>query len=107
MLGQGLLTLTKIVKRTSIILKEDQLVRWACWYPLFSSYSKQWSNKENLFVKCNCVVCVCCIIFNFETSWKMFSQKGEVCNRFEKHVVEGDGLFTNHLVAMGLSDAPA
>ena len=26
---------------------------------------------------------MCCIIFNFETSWKMFSQKGEVCNGFK------------------------
>ena len=29
------------------------------------------------------------------------------CNGFEKHVVEDDGLFTNRLVAMGLSIAPA
>ena len=33
----------------------------------------------------------------------MFSQKGGVCNGFEKHVVEDDGLFTNRLVAVGLS----
>ena len=37
----------------------------------------------------------------------MFSQKGGVCNGFEKHVVEDDGLFTNRLAAMGLSIAPA
>ena len=34
-------------------------------------------------MKYNCVGCVCCIIINFETSWKMFSQKGGVCNGFE------------------------
>ena len=47
---------------------------------------------------------MCCMIFDFETSWKMFSQKGGVCNGFEitfileKHMVEDDVLFTNHLV---------
>ena len=45
-----------------------------------------------------------CVISDFEISWKMFSQKGGVCNEFEitfvseKHVVEDDILFTNHLV---------
>ena len=47
-----------------------------------------------------------CILerFDFETSWKMFSQKGCVCNWFEitlvleKYVVENDILFRNHLV---------
>ena len=70
---------------------------------LFHRYSLHWLNKKNLSAKYNCVVCVCCIIFDFETSWKMFSQKGGVCNRFEitfvseKHVVEDNVLFTNHL----------
>ena len=55
-------------------------------------------------MKYNCVVCVCCIIFNFETLWKLFSQNGEVCNGFEinsvseKHMVEDNVLFTNHQV---------
>ena len=55
-------------------------------------------------MKYNCVVCVCCIIVNFRTLRMMFSQKGGVCNGFEitfvseKHVVEDDMLFTNHLV---------
>ena len=57
-------------------------------------------------MKYTCVVCVCCIIVNFETSWKMFSQKGEYVmgSNFEitfiseKHMVEDDVLFTNHLV---------
>ena len=30
-----------------------------------------------------------------------------LCNRFEKQVVEDNGLFTNHLAVMGLSVAPA
>ena len=47
-------------------------------------------------------MCVC-VIFNYGTSRTMFSQKGGVCNGFEitlvseKHVVEDDVLFTNHL----------
>ena len=44
-----------------------------------------------------------CILerFDFETSWKMFSQKGDVCNVFEitsmleKYMIENDILFRN------------
>ena len=76
-------------------------MRWACWYPLFSTGSYNIGEMTKIYLKYTYVVCVCCIIFDFETSWKMFSQKGGVCSGFEiisaseKYVVENDILFTN------------
>ena len=65
-------------------------------------------------MKYNCVVCVCLYHFDFETSWKIFSQKGGVCNGFEitstseKLMVEDNVLFTNcQAVIMGISSARA
>ena len=43
------------------------------WSGIVNSDWKGKKNKDNLSMKYNCVVCVCCIIVNFGTSRTMFS----------------------------------
>ena len=71
----------KLKKHTKLakIVKISEIFNWL----VFPLNFNRFCHPMTLSVKYNCVVCVCCIISNFETLWKMFSQNGEVCNGFE------------------------
>ena len=66
------------------------MVRWACWSPLSSTdpniIDQIWKIPAMYYcVKCvySCVIVSCMVGFygklRFETSWKMFTQRGGVC----------------------------